>query len=71
MIEIKGPLSAVEVGSCNACSEQIGPNGTMPGAQVFEVLLTKDGRGGLLFRLCHVCALEMADALRVALSSRR
>jgi hypothetical protein len=48
-----------ELGSCNACHKQTGPQGTISG-EVVEVSLNY-----LCFRLCRECSEELVNRLGV------
>lgn len=50
---------AREVGTCNACTSQVGLNGTIAGALVYEVRLLK-----MTFRVCPECAAYLRLGLR-------
>jgi hypothetical protein len=62
MITVSHLQPASEMGTCNACSRQIGEHGTIPGSQVHVVDFIK-GSAGTSFRLCPSCARELYNKL--------
>ena len=58
LIGVSAPRSAMEEGTCSACSDQITPDGTAHGAMVHVVSLRR-----MSFRVCGRCRRDLIWAL--------
>lgn len=63
MIGVLGPKLAIDEGTCNGCSEQIGLSGTIKGSEVYVFQAIGKRGGGMSFRLCEDCVLKLQSTL--------